>query len=331
MLDNTIEEPPERQSGNRFKGIEIRGNAEEVKTTMEACLQVHRFDRAIKLLRQLQIIVTPESPYLREAFNDCLHAMVMDMLVNKNKENVELINQWIEVDMQKAGVKPDARSYALKVKVALATMSGSKRDRTVRRYWSLARRGENLNQVASLRDILSEQDLGKLSEIVPQTQIDPELGDHSEERQISDENIQKADPPAFAQRSAKEIRETRQKGLGLTSLRKSLSLFSDTSHLEDEVARADQNYARERQSRLERDAVKAATERWRIEHEKMVQKGVNTNMQGGRLGAMLWQWHEKVPRKLQEELKLVEAAEAKDRKNDREKLRCEYGPFLRLL
>lgn len=221
MIDNTVTEPPERISGNKFKEIQIRGNAHEIKTTMEACLQVHRFDRAIALLRQLQIVVHPKSQYLREAFNDCLHAMIIDLIVNKNKKNVELINQWLEVDMHNAGVEPDARTYALKVKAALATMTGSKRDRTVRRYWELARQSETLNEVASLRDILSEQDLGKLSEIVPQTQIGYEV----EEYHDSNDHLEIVKEPALAQRPVEEIRETHQKGLGLTSLRKSLSLF----------------------------------------------------------------------------------------------------------
>jgi DNA-directed RNA polymerase, mitochondrial len=327
LRDDTVAEPPERLSSNRFKEIQIRGNAQEVKTTMEACLQVQRFDRAIALLRQLQIVVNPKSPYLREAFNDCLHAMTLDMIINNNRRNVDLINQWVEVDMRNAGVEPDARTYALKVKVALATMTGSKRDRTVKRYWELARESERLNEVASLRDILSEQDLGKLSEIVPQTHIDYEFEDYH----VSEDHLQIVGQPALAQRPVEEILETSQKGLGLTSLRKSLSLFSDNSHFENQVEKAGPSYAHARQSRLETDAVKAAIERWRIEHEKMVKMGINGNLQGGKLGALLWQWHQNVSKKLAEELKLVEAAEAKDRKNDREKLRCEYGPFLRLL
>ncbi len=294
---------------------------------MDACLQVHRFDRAIALLRQLQIVVNPKSAYLREAFNECLRAMIMDMIVNNNKKNVELINQWLEVDMHNAGVEPDARTYALKVKVALATMTGSKRDRTVKRYWELARQSETQNEVASLRDILSEQDLGKLSEIVPQTQIDNDLEDYP----VYDDHLQIVDEPALAQRPIEEILETSQRGLGLTSLRKSLSLFSDSPHFGNQVEKAGQSYAQARQSRLEIDAVKAAVERWRVEHEKMVKMGINGNLQGGKLGALLWQWHQNVSKKLREELELIEAAEAKDRKNDREKLRCEYGPFLRLL
>jgi DNA-directed RNA polymerase, mitochondrial len=327
MLDDTVAEPPERLSSNKFKEIQIRGNAQEVKTTMEACLQVHRFDRAIALLRQLQIVVHPKSSYLREAFNDCLHAMIMDMIVNNNKQNVELINQWLEVDMHNAGVEPDARTYALKVKVALATMTGSKRDRSVKRYWELARESDSENEVASLRDILSEQDLGKLSEIVPQTQIDYDL----EHFDVPDDHLEIVDEPTLAQRPVEGIRETNQKGLGLTSLRQSLSLFSDNPHFENQVEKAGQSYAHARQARLETDAVKAAIERWRVEHEKMVKMGINGNLQGGKLGALLWHWHQNVSKKLRDELKLVEAAEAKDRKNDREKLRCEYGPFLRLL
>jgi DNA-directed RNA polymerase, mitochondrial len=331
MIDDTVSEAPERLSSNRFKEIQIRGNAQEVKTTMEACLQVHRFDRAMALLRQLQIVVNPRSAYLREAFNDCLHAMIMDMIVNKNKTNVDIINQWLEVEMHNAGVEPDATTYALKVKVALATMTGSKRDRTVRRYWELARQDQSQNEVASLRDILSEQDLGKLSEIVPQTRIDYGLEDNFEEYDVSSDHLQIVAEPALAQRPVDEIRETNQKGLGLTSLRKSLSLFSENSHFERQGQESEKSYAHARQSRLEKDAVKAAIERWRVEHEKMVKMGINGRLQGGKLGAMLWQWHQKVSKKLLEELKLVEAAEAKVRKSEREKLRCEYGPFLRLL
>jgi DNA-directed RNA polymerase, mitochondrial len=327
ILDDTVTEPPERLSSNKFKEIQIRGNAQEVKTTMEACLQVQRFDRAIALLRQLQLVVNPTSSYLREAFNDCLEAMVMDMLVNKNKKNAELINQWIEVDMQNAGVEPDARTYALKVKVALDMMPSPKRDRTVRRYWELARQSKNLNEAVSLRDILSEHDLGKLSEIVPQTEIDYDLEEHF----APDDHPRIADQPAVVQPPVEEIREIRQKGLGLSSLRESLSLFSGNSHLDDQVEKSGRSYAHARQTRLETDAVKAAIERWRVEHVKMVKMGINGNLRGGKLGALLWQWHQNVSKKLVEELKLVEAAEAKGRKTDREKLRCEYGPFLRLL
>jgi DNA-directed RNA polymerase, mitochondrial len=294
---------------------------------MDACLQVHRFDRAIALLRQLQIVVDPNSRYLREAFNDVLEAMIKDMIMSKNEKNVELINQWVEVDMHNAGVEPDARTYALKVKVALATMTGSKRDRTVRRYWELARQSETLNEVASLRDILSEQDLGKLSEIAPQTQIYEEL----ETYPASDDHLQIVDQPPLAQVRIEDIRETEQKGLGLASLRKSLSLFSEDSHLDNQAENSGPSYAQARQARLETDAVKAAIERWRVEHEKMVKMGINGNLQNSRLGALLWQWHQSVSKKIQEELNLVEAAEVKDRKGDREKLRCEYGPFLRLL
>jgi DNA-directed RNA polymerase, mitochondrial len=324
LLDDTAAEPPERLLSNRIKGIQIRGNAQEVKTTMDACLQVRRFDRAFALLRQLQIILHPHSNFLREAFNDCLQAMVMDMIMNNDKKNILVIEQWVEVDMLKAGVEPDARTYALKVKVALATLTGSKRDRTVRRYWELARKGERLNEVASLRDILSEQDLGRLSEIAPQTQTDLDY-DESEDYLLPVEQATGTQP------EADQVRPTDQKGLGLMSLRKSMSLFSGHSHFENQAEMNSQMYARARQIRLEADSVKAAVERWRTEQKELTRQGLNRNFRSPKLGVLLWQWHQEVCRKLREELELVEVAELVQRKNDREKLRCEYGPFLRLI
>lgn len=291
---------------------------------MEACLQVHRFDRALSLLRQLQVILNPSSKYLREAFNACLHAMVMDMIANKNSKNMVMINDWVEVTMQKAGVVPDAKTYALKVKVALATMIGSKRDRTVKRYWDLARKSENINEVASLRNILSDQDLGKLSEIVPHTGMSG-----FEDHQTADDMVEIVDQPAIAKRGDHDFLETDLKGLGLITLRKQLSLFSGESHFE--FSGNAEEYAQARQRRLEVDAVNTATERWRMEHDKMQRMGLTVSFQQPRLGPMLWQWHQKIVARISKELELVEEAETKVRKTEEERLRCEHGPFLRLL
>src|SRR2546423_1711242 len=331
MIDYTVALPPDRVRTNVRYGVEINGDSSEVETTLDACLQVQRWDRAFALLKQLVHIYGPGSLGLLPAYNRCLEAMVVDMLVNKSRSNVDRINQWVEVDMANVGIKPDARTYALKIKVALATLVGSKRDRTVRRYWEKAREQDAQFEVAGLRDVLTDSDLGKLNEICP-INIDFEL----DPEDLLDADVEVNTPETIAQNQQAGVRETMQKGLGLSSLKKSLSLFSDNLHLNREQFQGtpeevERQYAEARQSRLETDAIDSAIERWRIEHEKMTKMGIVSNLQHGKLGALLWQWHETFTQKLRREMQLVEEAESKAKKNAKDRLRCEYGPFLRLM
>ena len=333
IIDNTIALPPVRLKNNRLYGMEIRGDADEVEATLEACLLVQRWDRAFALLRQLSFIYQSGSPTLLTAYNRCLEAMVQDMLFDRNRKNVDRINRWVEVDMKNAGVEPDARTYALKIKAAMATLDGYKRDRTVRRYWELAKQYDLESEVARLRDILSDNDLGKLTEICPMNldfELRTDVGAEYEPTEMPSNTT-------VAEETLIEIREMSQKGLGLSSLKKSLSLFSEKTHLENEEsfedtsAQSDEQYAQARQSRLETDAIESAIERWRVEHEKMSKMGIVGNLQHGRIGALLWQWHQLLTEKLRNELHLIEEAESKPRKTAQDKIRCEYGPFLRLL
>ena len=333
MIDNTTASPPGRMTTNASRAVEFRGDAIEIETTLAACLKIGKFDRALALLRQLGQIYKAGSEELVAAYNLYLEGMVMGMARNRSHNHLEAITRLVEVDMRNAGVEPNARTYALKIKSALSTLTGSRRDRTVRRYWELAKRYDFENEVASLRDIISDHDLGKLSEICPmklEVQLDGVDDTVSEPIEVNAGDM-------IAHRAAIEVRETAQKGLGLSSLKKSLSLFTDKLHLESRdqfkgtVEEREVQYAEARQSRLETDAIESAIKRWRSEHEKMTKIGVNSNIQKGRLGPLLWQWHEILAQKIRKELELVEVAERKTKRSPQERLRCEYGPFLRLM
>jgi DNA-directed RNA polymerase, mitochondrial len=329
-IDNTIAQPPPRVSSSHRVGIEIHGDAHDIEVTLNACLQLFRWNRAFALLRQLEHVYKYNSyspQHLLKAYNKCLEAMVMDLVANRNKSNIDRINRWVEVDMKKAGVEPDALTYALKIKVALATMDGSKRDRTVRRYWEAAKKHDVGAEVASLRAILSDSDLGKLSQISPEMMF----GSNAEWSDSSKRMSQESEP------DDRKILETGQKGLGLSSLRESLGSFMNK---EDALTAAEENQSGAparvdplvaRQIRVETDALNSAIKRWKVEHEKMAKLGVDNGKIRGRLSSVLWQWHSTMARKITEELEKVEAAEAKTKKTSQEKLRAEYGPFLRLL
>jgi len=332
MIDHTTALPAERIDTNRVAGIDIRGNVNEVEATLDACLQVHRWDRAFALLSQLGLLYENHLSKLRQAYNRVLASMADDLLRNRNRQNEDRINNWVEVEMRKAGLEPDAQTFALKIKVALESLMGSKRDRTVRRYWEMARRHGLDNEVASLRGILDERDLGKLSQICP-LKVDRlkaeevnYFGDFPE--QVEEDSMSKDDI---------RVLETEQKGMGLATLKQSLSLFSEVlpaegKHQDAEMDAASwEKHAVERQRKLERDAIDAAVNRWQAEHEKMAKMGISGNFAHGKVGALLWQWHEILTEKIVKELELVREAESKSKRTPQDKLRVEYGPFLEQL
>ncbi|KAK5949604.1 DNA-directed RNA polymerase [Knufia fluminis] len=332
MIDQTVAVDHEAV-GMVKKHSYIRGNVWEVEATLDACLQIHRWDRALSILRQLHAMHQGNEPELQRLYNKVLEAMVFDHIYNRSSENITRINGWVEGEMTKAGVAPNAQTFALKIKAAMATLSGSRRDRTVRRYWAMAKTHGVNWEVASLREILSDNDLGKLSEI--------ELlkGEFEKYEDLDDAEIEDLDvrEGVVSRRALPRINETSQKGLGMYSLKKSLSLFDDPSQLSEwESAKtADQEtldaHARQRQIRLEQDALSSASERWRTEHEKMAKRGVAGKLETGKIGALMWTWHQGLLDKIKGELEKISEAEAKTKKTDEDKLRAEYGPFMRLL
>ena len=322
-LDESLHIPTNKTKGGR--------TLEDLRTTLRVCLQANDFDRAIGLLKKLQRSLSLTSPVtpvvLRHAFNDYLEAMVKHMITYNDNTNVDRINNLLEVDMHEAGIEPDARTYALKVKVALATLTGNKRDRTVKKYWDLAQKQERVNEAASLPDMLSEQELGQLSEIAPQL-----YGlDGYDDLSASGDSVEIVESPILAQRAVEQVREQSQRGLGLISLRRTLALFGNGSKDDVRLTSNDAMNAPSRQLRLEEDAVKTAVERWRIEHEKMVKMGLGTRLQRGQLRGLMWEWHQKLAQKLREVIDMVEAAGAKSPKGRVDPRHRDVFPFLRLL
>lgn len=330
MIDTTTTPAPEiLEFARRHKYI--AGNAWEVEATLDACLQIHRWDRAMTMLSQLRLLYQNDQQQLQRLYNKVLEAMVFDHIWNRTSQNLRKINSWVEAVMTKAGVEPNAQTFALKIKAAMATLQGTKRDRTVRRYWDMAKEHNVDWEVASLREILSDSDLGKLSEISPL-----ELGTEEPEIDLEENDIT-AQEDVISQPAVPQVKEMEQKGLGMWALKKSLSLFGDASHLSewDTIKNKDLEtqaaYARRRQMQLERDSLTSAAERWRAEHEKMMKMGISGHSSHGEIGALVWEWHQQLTTRIEAELDKVDQAELEPKRSEQEKLRCEYGPFLRLL
>src|SRR5204862_6066660 len=133
------------------------------------------------------------------------------------------------------------------------------------------------------------------------------------------------------------VRAVQQKGLGLSSLKEALSLFDRPaelpypSDLEGTQQQKDEAYAQMRQQRLEAECIESAINRWRKEGQKVADAGTSLPLSGKRIGALLWDWHQKLVLKIKEELVLVAESGKKERMTPEDQERCEYGPYLKVL
>jgi hypothetical protein len=74
------------------------------------------------------------------------------------------VQRWFEVDMPYGDVKPNGTTFAIMIHLALRMLKYTQRDRAVRRYWAFAR-GADLEEEVLADPVLSERELGLLSEV----------------------------------------------------------------------------------------------------------------------------------------------------------------------
>ena len=137
-------------------------------------------------------------------------------------------------------------------------------------------------------------------------------------------------------RSIPDLRPVHQKGLGLESLKKAVSIFTTAplpypDDLKGTKEEKDLTYAMMRQKKIEEDSLISALERWQEENQSLQKLGLSTVLQTRTLGAIMWDWHVMLKAELQQELKRVEETEGKEGKTQEAIDRRLYGPFLRVL
>ncbi|KAL9625519.1 MAG: hypothetical protein Q9160_000229 [Pyrenula sp. 1 TL-2023] len=322
---------------------EIGGNRYELQATYDACLQVGQFSRARALAHRLGELYPPNSPALVAIFNQYLRRVTSDLTLGQRTDGVESVEGWIENDMKKAGVRADPMTYALTIKAALHRLSGSRRDRTVRRYWNMVKELELESEVAGLHNILTDYDLGTISEICPMELDTEDLDEYLPEASGEDRAEEIRETQGSQQPNTESadlhIREIDQKGEGMKALKKTLSMFSSMKDtLEDTLSSTDTNTVegaeqrqKERQIRLERDALDSSIERWRKDHETLQRLHTASDRQIKSLGTYLFRWQQILAQRLKEEIALCEAADTEQEPNYGTTDRREYGPFLRLV
>ncbi|MCJ1341499.1 DNA-directed RNA polymerase [Bachmanniomyces sp. S44760] len=310
------------------------GETTDIHQTLRACLQVGRFERAAAMVRRLSVFYVADAPELIEAHNEYIGMLAGKIVATKDQMLLKHVQRWFEVELKGKGIKPNAMTYALMIRICFQESKATKIARTIRRYIALAEEGGVRDEaMQEALGQLSDHEIGRLTRIAPQTF-------HAAEEMLAEPKEKM--PMAVAGMiegagGSHEIspRPVDQKGLGLVSLQKSLSNFTNgdiipsvdpTSDYREEIQKA---YAYMRQKKVEEDTFNSAIERWREETENLKKIDINVSLYG--VSSLMWEWQQSLVPLLQEEVQATIKAEQKKDKSSLDLQRCLYGPFLQYI
>jgi len=272
-------------------------NVEESLKNLRACLTVGRFDRAETIIRKLAKESRFQRHEIQEANNHYVRAFVHSLFRRAPDFTLSGLHIWFELEMRQLEIAPDATTFALLIRSSFLIESQKARDRTIRRYLSMAENmglledtmssGEYLpeafNMICSLNADLFQQ--------IPQEPI-PES-----EPAVDDTPTEEVTTQATP--SDIHIEPVPQRGLGLKAIIDSMQVLRDGSVLGSNVPDA---IKRGWQIRLERDLLSAEMERWKFEHAEMLRMGINPALTSKSMEATLWEWQLSLKKSLQEHL-----------------------------
>ncbi|KAL8871977.1 MAG: hypothetical protein Q9174_002310 [Haloplaca sp. 1 TL-2023] len=316
----------------KFRSVDaISGEVSDLISTTKACVHVGRYERAATLMQRLNTIYKTDAPALLSAHNEYIRELSWKITSTRDQQLLRDVQSWFEVDMRGQGIIPNALTYALLIQVSLQDVSGSKSNRSLRRYLHLAEEAGLKNAVNNaMITVLNEQDLGRVTR----------LGT-PEPLPIQPESISRPeDAPSVAPKLTTElelpgVRPVDSKLAGLKALRHSLSLFSDpmasTNPTEGAGDENSDSQDLERQLRIEQDTFESAIERWRADNEQLKRIGINSSLKDHAIGALMWDWLQVLEPAIEKEIELAKEAEGKILKKAEDEDRCHYGPFLQYL
>lgn len=315
---------------SQFRSIKgISTGLSDIHQTLYACLQVGRLDRAATLLKRLNGIYKPDAPGLLIAHNAYLRELVSRISYDHDEALLKHVQKWFAVQIKGIGIKGDASTFASMIHASLFEPNGKKRKRTVTRYVALAAEaGVRDETILTASEGCSEEDMELLNQLAS-----PNTDDHG--RQDNALAVPEAVLSTLSGNVAKEIPEVlpaQLKGLGLTTLQKSLSLLDEYDSNKSKLSAEDAARLRlQTQHALERSTLEYAMERWREEDLENKKLGINSALAGASLGSLMWSWHEELVPRIREEIRKANAAEDKQVRGSADTDRCLYGPYLQYI
>ncbi|CAK7213117.1 DNA-directed RNA polymerase [Sporothrix bragantina] len=342
----------------------IPGDVDEMLSMLDACLHVGKLDRAALVLKRLsQPAFAAADIDVAELHARYLRAAVDQLIEEPNAKAAEELHKWYELEMCGKQPMQTPETIAYMLKASLLTTQGVRRRGLVDRYMGMAP-GDSGLEVLYMTGILNDQDRATITDICRTYNFEADVDEaDSESANLFEEALRAIDPegtstatsttaataatadaatatatPATEADASLEtattpaetptVLGTPQKGMGLRVLKQTLSLFSEIPQGRD-IASLSLSERREIQSRIERDCVDAAVERWKDENQALLKMGLNTSLTTASLNSRLYEWHKDLELRLSQELKKIELAESSTSRNREDIDRCIYGPFLR--
>lgn len=342
----------------------IPGDFEEMIPVFGACLQVGKLSRAAQVLRRLgtldmdfvggEELMELHHVYLRaeiKALQQLLQQTTTgDRTLDQQQQQhydverrAQELQKWYELQIRGQALPQTAETIALMLKVALLSchgdMTSPRLERLVNRYMGMAP-AEQALEVLSMADILSDHDLAIITRICTDysavavadaatgvTAVEHQNTTEKSGADVTTTNDIAPGNPTPRTSSDEEILVTPQKGLGLMSLKKNLSLFSEIPDGHD-IASLPYEQRRQIQARLEQDSVDAAIERWQEENEALVSMGLNPAMAAPHMKYQIYTWYTALESRLQELFAKIDEMDLPDAEPQKYDLGL-YGPFIR--
>lgn len=301
----------------------------------EACVRVGKLERAAVVLKRLEAMTGVEPEELMYMNNLYLEAWVKQLKENPGVGKAEDLHAWYEVHVHSAGLPqtPETIAYMLKASLLTTATDGTRLTRLIKRYMDMVPPDQGLD-VLYCTDILTDPDIAAITRLYPEFNVPAFDGNEGDEIDVYDSAAAEDTATPSMQTSIAEdgssvprVLETPQKGSGLVTIQSTLDIFKSMRDGYD-ISKLPPSQRREFQSRLERDCIDAAMDRWREMDENLRSMGMNTFMSSNAMNSRLWVWHQDLEAWFKKEFDLITKAEAAARKSEEDAERCAYGPVL---
>jgi DNA-directed RNA polymerase len=315
----------------------VGGDPIELHQNLYACLRVGRLDRASAILKRLADIYHPEAPEVIDAHNIYLQALFEHAEQNTSEQALQNIEQWHQENMVASGITSNAQTIVTLLRVALSYTDKDRQEDAVQRYLAMAQEaGPAVLEDVNASPDFSDEQWDTLIRLQSHSYEEPPPVEEVQESQFATPaGMELAIEHGFLPDPALTIKPVEQKGLGLSSLKAALNLFEPNSEevpyphdMDAPQEVKDRTYAYMRQIRVEQDAQKAATERWKAEDVKLQEMGIHGVLQSKPIQALMWDWYSALETVLQAEIDKTKEVLSNPSEDNMRDDRHKYGPFL---
>ncbi|PSN62296.1 mitochondrial DNA-directed RNA polymeras-like protein [Corynespora cassiicola Philippines] len=315
----------------------IGGDPIELHQNLYACLRVGRMDRAMAIISRLSSLYSPSAPELVDAHNIYLQTMLDQAQESPAAVSLDTIDGWYQANMVQKAVEPSAQTFVTLLRAAMTLPCAGDRDDAVRKYLVLASEyGTGLLDEVNSSSDFSDEEWDTLIRLQPEEFDEPPQADIPVEASVNSPLArEKLIEHGILSDPNLHIKSVPQKGLGLDTLKRSLSAFdSDVEFphdMEGTQAEKERAHALMRQIRIEKDSQDAAVERWKTEDEKLQEMGIHGVIKSKPIQALMHNWYLTLLPKFKEEFKRTQQVLSNQTVDTARDPRNSYGPFLELI